>query len=102
MYSPEGLLIDSVVEGLVESSAECTNELAALNRVVSVGVHLGLEVFRCADGKGWGARCCEPIWEGGIPDVFQRKLLEQLGCSCMSALSMMLGIRSIRSIVGHE
>lgn len=35
------------------------------NRVVSKGVHLRLQVFRCEEkGKGWGVRCQDPIEQG--------------------------------------
>ncbi len=46
--------------GILEESAD-----EAAGGIVSAGIALPLEIFRCAQpGKGWGVRCAVPILEG--------------------------------------
>jgi SET domain/SAD/SRA domain len=51
------VLLSTEPEGILERSAD---------DLVSAGVHYPLEVFRTADGKGWGVRCTTTINSGAF------------------------------------
>ncbi|CAN0322728.1 unnamed protein product, partial [Hapterophycus canaliculatus] len=52
------------------------NPTRCTNRVVSRGVHLPLQVFRCADPeKGWGLRCLETIPAGSFVACYLGEVL---------------------------
>ena len=45
------------------------------NRVVTIGVDLPLEVFKTANGRGWGVRCSSHIPIGGFVCDYVGKLM---------------------------
>ncbi|CBJ29831.1 similar to SET domain, bifurcated 1 [Ectocarpus siliculosus] len=75
-YNDDGLLLH-LPDAIFECHAGCAcNPRRCKNRVVSRGVHLPLQVFRCAEsGKGWGLRCVEPIPAGSFVACYLGEVL---------------------------
>ncbi|CAN0369895.1 unnamed protein product, partial [Ectocarpus sp. 12 AP-2014] len=75
-YNDDGLLLH-LPDAIFECHAGCAcNPRRCKNRVVSRGVHLPLQVFRCAEpGKGWGLRSVEPIPAGSFVACYLGEVL---------------------------
>ncbi|CAM9462920.1 unnamed protein product, partial [Scytosiphon promiscuus] len=75
-YNDDGLLLH-LPDAIFECHARCAcNPQRCKNRVVSRGVHLPLQVFRCADPeKGWGLRCLESIPAGSFVACYLGEVL---------------------------
>ncbi|CAM9944502.1 unnamed protein product [Ectocarpus fasciculatus] len=75
-YNDDGLLLH-LPDAIFECHSGCAcNPRRCKNRVVSRGVHLPLQVFRCAEpGKGWGLRCVEPIPAGSFVACYLGEVL---------------------------
>ncbi|KAL0021355.1 hypothetical protein WJX77_007695 [Trebouxia sp. C0004] len=80
-YTPDGRLWETNKYGVYECAEAASSRVARhsckdrKNRVVTIGVDLPLEVFKTANGRGWGVRCSCHIPIGGFVCDYVGKLM---------------------------
>lgn len=60
---------------IYECNAKCHCGPHCRNKNVQFGRQVQVEIFRSADGRGWGLRCCEDLHEGQFIDTYRGEVI---------------------------